>query len=72
MREGFMELFEQECTFTRFGEICKKYSSKTAIVYLGQRFTYGYLETLIDKFATGLSNLGVKKQDKVMIYISTR
>jgi long-chain acyl-CoA synthetase len=65
-----MASFENECTFTRFSEICKKYSDKTAIIYLGQRFSYGYLETLIDKFATGLSNLGVKKQDRVMIYIS--
>lgn len=65
-----MGAFEQEYTFTRFSEICKKYSYKTAIIYLGQRFTYGYLETLIDKFATGLSILGVQKQDRVMLYIS--
>jgi long-chain acyl-CoA synthetase len=65
-----MGSFEEEKTFSRFSEICKKYSSKTAIVYLGQEFTYGYLETLIDKFATGLADLGVKKQDKIMLYIS--
>jgi long-chain acyl-CoA synthetase len=65
-----MASFENECTFTRFGEICKKYSDKAALIYLGQRFSYGYLETLIDKFATGLSNMGVKKQDRVMLYIS--
>ena len=39
--------------------MCKKYSGKTALIYLGERFTYGRLETLIDKFATGLANLGV-------------
>ncbi len=65
-----MASFEHEYTFTRFNEICKKYSSKTAIVYLGEEFTYGRLETLIDKFATGLADLGVKRQDKVMLYIS--
>jgi long-chain acyl-CoA synthetase len=65
-----MENFENQLTFTRFYEICKKYSDHTALVYLGQKFTYGYFETLVDKFATGLLNLGVKKGDKVMLYIS--
>lgn len=65
-----MENFENQLTFTRFYEICRKYSDHTALIYLGQKFTYGYLETLVDKFATGLLNLGVKKGDKVMLYIS--
>jgi len=65
-----MGSFEHEYTFSRFYEMCKKYSDKTALVYLGERFTYGYLETLVDKFATGLLNLGIKKQDRVMLYIS--
>lgn len=65
-----MENFENQLTFTRFYEICKKYSDHTALVYLGQKFTFGYFETLVDKFATGLLNLGVKKGDKVMLYIS--
>ena len=66
-----MENFENQLTFTRFYEICEKYSGKTALVYLGQKFSYGALERLVDKFATGLANLGVKKGDKVMLYIST-
>lgn len=65
-----MENFETQLTFTRFYEICKKYSDHTALVYLGQKFSYGFLETLVDKFATGLMNLGVKKGDRVMLYIS--
>jgi long-chain acyl-CoA synthetase len=65
-----MEQFEHPYTFSRFDEMCQKYSDKTAIVYLGERFTYGALERLIDKFATGLANMGVKPRDKVMIYIS--
>jgi long-chain acyl-CoA synthetase len=65
-----MAAFEQEYTFSRFSEMCKKYSDKTALIYLGERFTYGHLETLIDKFATGLAALGIKPQDKVMLYIS--
>jgi long-chain acyl-CoA synthetase len=65
-----MENFESQLTFTRFYEICQKYSGNTALIYLGQKFSYGSLERMVDKFATGLSNLGVKKGDKVMLYIS--
>ena len=64
-----MESFKDECTFTRFEEMAEKYPSNTALVYLGERFTYGGFSRLIDKFATGLANLGVKRQDRVMIYI---
>ncbi|MCX8023078.1 MAG: long-chain fatty acid--CoA ligase, partial [Syntrophorhabdaceae bacterium] len=59
-----------EYTFTRFYEICEKYPDKTGIVYLGDRFSYRELKLLVDRFATGLHNLGVGKQDKVMLYIS--
>lgn len=65
-----MESFENQYTFSRFSEMCKKYPYKTAILYLGERFSYGRLETLIDKFATGLADMGVKPQDRVMLYIS--
>jgi len=58
-----------EYTFTRFDEMCAKYPDNTAIVYLGERFSYGKLSDLIDRFASGLNNLGVGKGDRVMIYI---
>ena len=57
-----MENFETQLTFTRFYEICQKYSGNTALIYLGQRFSYGSLERMVDKFATGLSSLGVKER----------
>ncbi len=65
-----MASLENEYTFTRFEEVCKEHSSKTALIYLGETFTYGYLETLVHKFARGLSDMGVKQQDRVMLYIS--
>lgn len=65
-----MASLEKECTFTRFEEVCKKYISRPALIYLGESFTYGRLETLVHQFARGLSDLGVKKQDRVMLYIS--
>ncbi len=65
-----MTSLEKECTFTRFEEACKKYISRPALIYLGEVFTYGRLETLVHQFARGLADLGVKKQDRVMLYIS--
>jgi long-chain acyl-CoA synthetase len=65
-----MASLEKECTFTRFEEVCKQYTSRPALIYLGESFTYGRLETLVHQFARGLSDLGVKKQDRVMLYIS--
>jgi len=60
---------EREYTFTRFEKICERYPDNTAIVYLGERFSYAILKNLIDRFAAGLDILGVGKGDRVMIYI---
>jgi len=65
-----MDNFESQSTFSRFYEICRKYPGNTALVYLGRRFSYRMLEELVDRFAAGLADLGVKKGDKVMLYIS--
>jgi len=61
---------KEEYTFTRFERMCEKHADRPAIVYLGETFSYARLKNLIDRFATGLSQLGVKKGDRVMIYIS--
>ena len=60
---------DREYTFTRFDEICAKYPDNTAVVYLGERFSYAKLKDLSERFATGINNLGVGKGDRVMIYI---
>ena len=65
-----MASLENEYTFTGFEEACKKYVSRPALIYLGETFTYGRLETLVHQFARGLADLGIKKQDRVMLYIS--
>lgn len=60
---------EKEYTFTRFDKICAKYPDNTAVVYLGERFSYTKLKDLTERFAYSLNNLGVGKGDRVMIYI---
>ena len=61
---------ENEYTFTRFEQACEKYPANKAIVFLGEEFTYEELKRLIDRFATGLAELDIKKGDRILIYLS--
>lgn len=61
---------EHECTFTRFEQACEKYPNNTAIVFLGAKFSYSKLKELVDRFATGMGALGVRKGDRVLLYLS--
>ncbi len=42
----------------------------TAIVFLGDKFSYSKLKELAARFATGLSGMGVRKGDPVLLYLS--
>jgi long-chain acyl-CoA synthetase len=64
-----MEPYKEEYTFSCFEEMCRKYPGKTALYYLGEKFSYSRLSMLIDRFATGLVKIGVQPQDRVMLYI---
>ena len=59
-----------EYTFTRFEESCEKFPNHPAIYFLGDRLTYRDLKDKVDRFATGLSNLGVKKGDRMLVYLA--
>jgi len=61
---------ETELTFTRFERMCQKYPDRPAVIYMGETFSYSRLKDLIDRFATSLTQFGISKGDKVMIYIS--
>jgi long-chain acyl-CoA synthetase len=58
-----------EEVITGLERLAKNYPDKTALVYLGERFSYARLKDLIYRFATALYELGVRKNDKVMLYI---
>ncbi len=61
---------EPELVFTQFERMSEKYPDRPAIIYLGEKFTYSRLRNLIDRFGTALNHLGVRKGDKVMLYIT--
>jgi long-chain acyl-CoA synthetase len=64
------EAWEKESTFSRFDLMCERYPDRTAVLYLGERFSYSRLKELSERFAGSLVDMGVKKGDRVMIYIS--
>ncbi|MBI4764124.1 MAG: AMP-binding protein, partial [Deltaproteobacteria bacterium] len=61
---------EGELIFSRFERMAEKYPQNTAIIFLGEKYSYARLMNLIDRFATGLSRLGIRKGDRVLLYLS--
>lgn len=55
--------------YQAFNETAKTFPGKTAIIYLGKKFTYAQLEEMIDSFARALAGLGVGEREKAIIYL---
>lgn len=47
----------------------KKWSEKTALIFLGKKITYSELKEKVDTFATALHEFGVRKGDRVAIFM---
>lgn len=62
-------LSADEEVITGFERIAESFPEKNALIYLGESFTYRQLKEMIYKFATALYDLGVRDNDKVLIYI---
>jgi len=58
-----------EEVITSFERVAKNQPGNTAIVYLGEKFSYSELKELIYRFANALYELGVRDNDKVMLYL---
>lgn len=52
-----------------FDEVTRKYGSKAALVFYGRKISFNELKDQVDRFACALSDLGVKKGDKVALYL---
>ncbi len=61
---------EKELTVSRFYRMCELYPKNTAVLYLGERFSYARLLNLSQRLAGSLLDMNVKKGDRVMIYLS--
>ena len=47
-----------------------RFPDNTAIIFYDNKLTYRQLNTLVDKFAAGLQHLGLKKGDRVAVYMA--
>lgn len=65
--KGFQSVDEE--VINGFERIAATYPDKTAIVYLGEKYSYAELRELIYRFATALYELGVRDNDRVVIYL---
>ncbi|MBI4961776.1 MAG: long-chain fatty acid--CoA ligase [Desulfomonile tiedjei] len=52
-----------------FDDASETYSGKDALIFYGKKITYGELRQLVDKFATALADLGVKKGETVALHL---
>lgn len=59
-----------------FGEMlwesAQRFPEKVAIIFQGQKITYRELDGLANSFANALAKLGVKKGDRVALYMTNR
>ena len=50
-------------------QVTAQYASKPALIFYGKKITYGELRDLVNRFATALADLGVKKGDTVALHL---
>jgi long-chain acyl-CoA synthetase len=52
-----------------FDEVTSKYGGKAALVFYGRKISFRELKDHVDRFACALCDLGVKKGDRVALYL---
>ena len=55
--------------YSIFAEAAERHPDKTAVLYLGTRFSYRKLQNLSERFAAALNDKGVNAGQRVMVYI---
>jgi long-chain acyl-CoA synthetase len=55
--------------YASFRRIAEEHRERPAIIYLGEKLTYGRLLRAVDAFAEGLASLGLAAEDKIIIYM---
>ncbi len=55
--------------YSTFAAAAERYPDKTAVFYLGTRFTYRKIQNLSERLAAALNDNGVKAGQRVMMYI---
>jgi long-chain acyl-CoA synthetase len=55
--------------YQSFSGIADRYHEKTAILFLGEKITYGRLVDLIERFSSGLISLGLDAREHIILYL---
>jgi len=55
--------------YDKFAETAERRGNHTAVYYLGTQYSYNRIRTLADRFASGLTDMGITTGQKVMLYI---
>jgi long-chain acyl-CoA synthetase len=55
--------------YESFLRVVQRYKGRPALIYLGEVFTYGRLLEAIESLAGGFKSLGLKEQDRIIIYL---
>ncbi len=58
-----------DTTYRAFEEVARRSPDRTAIVFLGERYTFAQLHSMVTHLAAGLYELGVKREEKVIVYL---
>ncbi len=60
---------EEKSVVDSFDETTEKWKDKTAVIFYGRKMSYRELRDQVDRFATALHDLGVRKGDKVALLL---
>ncbi len=61
--------YQEICMPDILDRTAKEFAVKTAIVFQGYKLTYGQLKEMVDRFATCLTDFGIKQGDAVAILL---
>ena len=60
---------EEKSVVDTFNENTEQWKDKTAVIFYGRKVSYKELRDQVDRFATALQDLGVKKGDKIALLL---
>jgi len=58
-----------DTTYQAFEEVVKRSLDKTALIYLGEEYTFSEIHKMVLKLAASLFEMGVEKEENVIIYL---
>lgn len=61
--------FPEVSIIESFDQATERWKNKTALIFYGKKITYATLREQVDRFATALHHLGIKKGDRVALHL---